>query len=100
MCVCVFRCHTTRYACNLNPIRYYVNDATTLAQEPSGFSNYIDSVRSVAPSSLPVIVWETGGSTFNLTLPEQATWAKMMMATAESKGVKGFNWWQFVDWAP
>jgi hypothetical protein len=80
--------------------RYYVNDGASLAQEPAAFGAYIDSVRAVAPPSLPVIVWETGGSTFNLTLAEQSAWATMMMDTAKSKGVDGFNWWQFVDWAP
>ena len=74
-----------------------MNDRPTLAQEPAAFGTYIDSVRAVAPPSLPVIVWETGGSTFNLTLAEQSSWAMMMLTTAKNKGVDGFNWWQFVD---
>ena len=30
----------------------------------------------------------------------QAEWATLMMQTAAAEGVAGFNWWQFIDWAP
>ena len=57
-------------------------------------------VKSVAPPALPRIVWETGASTYNLTETQQAQWATLMLEAVTSLGVHGFNWWQFIDWAP
>lgn len=85
---------------NATALGYYINDPQDLAQEPGKFSNYISSVKKVAPPELPIIVWETGGSTFNLTLAEQAEWAGLMLSKVQSHGLRGFNWWQWVDWAP
>jgi len=85
---------------NATALGYYVNDAPSLAQEPGAFHTYVLSVKAVAPPALPVIIWETGASTWNLTESQQATWAKLMMATSKAEGVAGFNWWQFIDWAP
>ena len=80
--------------------RYYVNDVPQLKTEPAGFRNYIQDVKGVAPPTLPLIDWETGASTNNLTEAEQAQWAVYMMDTAQEEGLLGFNWWQWVDWAP
>ena len=85
---------------NATALGYYVNDVASLAKEPASFQAYVRNVRAVAPPALPLIVWETGASTWNVTEAQQASWAKMMMATAIAEGVAGFNWWQFVDWAP
>jgi len=85
---------------NATALGYYVNDAPSLAAEPASFQAYVRSVKAVAPPALPVIIWETGASTWNLTESQQASWATMMMATSEAEGVAGFNWWQFIDWAP
>ena len=54
----------------------------------------------MAPPALPRIVWETGASTYNLTETQQAQWATLMLEAVTSLGVHGFNWWQFIDWAP
>ena len=56
--------------------------------------------KSVAPPVLPLIIWETGASTRNLTETQQARWPTLVMQTAASEGVAGLNWWQFIDWAP
>lgn len=85
---------------NATALGYYVNDAPSLAKEPAAFEDYITGVKAVAPPSLPIIVWETGGSTYKLTLAEQAAWAKMMVDTITKHGLFGFNYWQFIDWAP
>jgi hypothetical protein len=84
---------------NATALGYYVNDEPSLAKEPGAFQAYVRSVKAVAPPALPLIMWETGASTYNLTESQQATWAKMMMATSKAEGVAGFNWWQFIDWA-
>ena len=85
---------------NATAMGYYVNDPASLETEPTAFTNYIQDVKSVAPPGLPLIVWETGASTRNLTEAQQAKWATLMMQTVAKEGVKGFNWWQFIDWAP
>lgn len=85
---------------NATALGYYVNDAATLAREPVEFQAYIRDVRAVAPPALPLIIWETGASTWNLTEAQQAKWAVEMMAAAGAEGVAGFNWWQYIDWAP
>jgi hypothetical protein len=85
---------------NATAMGYYVNDPASLETQPTAFSNYIQDVKSVAPPGLPLIVWETGASTRNLTEAQQAKWATLMMQTVAKEGVAGFNWWQFIDWAP
>lgn len=71
---------------------YYVNDPVSLQTEPAAFVNYIKDVKSVAPSLLPLIVWETGASTRNLTEAQQAKWGTLMIQTLKAEGVAGFNW--------
>lgn len=78
---------------------YYVNDPTALAAEPAAYTQYVESIKAVAPKQLPIIDWETGASTYNLTLAQQAEWATLMLETSKKEGVAGFNWWQFVDFA-
>ena len=85
---------------NATALGYYVNDPASLATQPAGFRKYIQEFKTVAPADLPLIVWETGASTRNLTEAQQASWATMMMQTVAAEGVAGFNWWQYIDWAP
>jgi len=85
---------------NATALGYYVNDPATLAQEPAKYTKYIQDIKAVAPKTLPIIDWETGASTFNLTNAQQAEWATLMMETSKREGLGGFNWWQFVDWSP
>lgn len=85
---------------NATALGYYVNTHEDLANEPAAFKQYIEQVKSVAPSDLPIIDWETGASTLNLTESQSAEWARLMIATAKEEGLAGFNWWQFIDWAP
>jgi hypothetical protein len=66
---------------NATAMGYYVNDPASLETEPTAFTNYIQDVKSVAPPGLPLIVWETGASTRNLTEAQQANWATLMMQT-------------------
>ncbi len=77
---------------NATAMGYYVNDPLSLKTEPSAFAAYIRDVKSVAPSALPLIVWETGASTRNLTEAQQAKWGSLMMQTLVAEGVAGFNW--------
>jgi hypothetical protein len=84
---------------NATALGYYVNDPTALAAEPVAYTAYIKSVKAVAPPSLPIIDWETGASTYNLTDAEQAKWASIMLETSIREGLAGFNWWQYIDWA-
>ena len=76
-----------------------MNDPTALAAEPAAYTQYVRSIKAVAPKQLPIIDWETGASTYNLTLAQQAEWATLMLETSKKEGVAGFNWWQFVDYA-
>jgi hypothetical protein len=84
---------------NATALGYYVNDPNALAAEPAGYTKYIQAVKAVAPKHLPVIDWETGASTYNLTVHQQAKWATLMLGTSKREGLAGFNWWQFIDWA-
>ena len=77
-----------------------VNDPTALAAEPAAFTTYVKSVKAVAPAALPIIDWETGASTFNMSEAQQAEWARLMIDTVRAEGLAGFNWWQFIDWSP
>lgn len=52
---------------NITALGYYVNDPAALAGEPAGLRSYINVTRSVAPPNLPILIWETGASTLNLT---------------------------------
>lgn len=52
---------------NATALGYYVNDAPSLTKEPGAFRAYVRSVKAVAPPALPLIMWETGASTYNLT---------------------------------
>ena len=85
---------------NATALGYYVNDKAALAQEPASFQTYIQTVKQFAPSDKPLMDWETGASTYNLTESEQVKWALDMMQVAEEEGLLGFNWWQWIDWAP
>lgn len=85
---------------NATALGYYVSDPAALAAEPAAYTAYIRAVKAVAPPSLPVIDWETGSSTYNMTNAEQAKWASLMLETSKKEGLAGFNWWQFIDWAP
>ena len=85
---------------NATALGYYVMTPEALAKEPAQFNAYVDEVRAVAPPHLPLIDWETGASTFNLTESQQAEWATKMYAGAVTGGLGGFNWWQWIDWAP
>ena len=85
---------------NATALGYYVTDPASLEKEPAAFTAYVKSVKSVAPTALPLIVWETGASTRNMSEAQQAHWATLMMGVARIEGVAGFNWWQYIDWAP
>eukprot|EP00040_Diaphanoeca_grandis_P031538 m.188697 g.188697 ORF g.188697 m.188697 type:complete len:458 (+) comp32354_c0_seq2:21-1394(+) len=85
---------------NATALGYYVNDVASLALEPAAFETYVNSVKAVAPPNLPIIDWETGASTYKLNVEQQVQWAKYMVATAKSTGLLGYNWWQYIDWAP
>ena len=82
---------------NATAMGYYVNDPVSLQTEPGAFVNYIKDVKRVAPSALPLIVWETGASTRNLTEAQQAKWGTLMVQTLEAEGVAGFNWCVLLD---
>ena len=69
-----------------------LQDAPSLAKEPAAFEKYVQTVKRVAPAALPIIIWETGASTLNLTEAQQSHWASLMMSTAKAQGVAGFNW--------
>lgn len=85
---------------NVTAMGYYVNDPATLAGEPAGLNEYIANVKKVAPPDLPILVWETGSSTLNMTEEEQRSWATIMMGAVKGAGLLGFNWWQWIDWSP
>ena len=85
---------------NVTALGYYVNDKSQLQQEPKLFNEYVDDVKSLAPSHLPILVWETGSSTFQLSEDDQVEWAKLVNTAAHDFGLLGFNWWEFIDWAP
>ena len=62
-----------------------------LAQEPGLFDTYVNATRAVAPPALPMVVWETGASTFQLSPAQQASWLAMVEAGVARHGLLGFN---------
>ena len=64
-------------------------DGASLQAEPAAFAQYIQDVKAVAPKDLPIIDWETGAPTNNMTEEQQAEWASKMMATSVKEGLAG-----------
>lgn len=85
---------------NVTAMGYYVNTPSQLALEPAGINSYINLTKYYAPAELPVLMWETGASTLNMSLSQQAQWASLMQHAASQGGLEGYNWWQFIDWSP
>jgi len=74
---------------NATALGYYVMDGASLQAEPAAFTQYIQDVKAVAPKDLPIIDWETGAPTNNMTEEQQAEWASKMMATSVKEGLTG-----------
>eukprot|EP00041_Stephanoeca_diplocostata_P006110 m.75669 g.75669 ORF g.75669 m.75669 type:complete len:468 (+) comp16182_c0_seq2:79-1482(+) len=66
----------------------------------SDLETYVTSTKAVAPAHLPILIWETGASTYRQPEHEQVLWVEIVERVAQQQGLLGYNFWQFIDWLP
>eukprot|EP00039_Didymoeca_costata_P010037 m.134121 g.134121 ORF g.134121 m.134121 type:complete len:455 (+) comp14689_c0_seq1:46-1410(+) len=78
------------------------NTACTPSTEAAkiALETYINDTKAVAPTNLPILIWETGASTRLQGESEQVAWASLVENMCVKHNILGYNWWQYVDWLP
>tara|TARA_Y100000310_G_scaffold321043_1_gene378142 strand:- start:3988 stop:5697 length:1710 start_codon:yes stop_codon:yes gene_type:complete len=78
------------------PLGYYPKDSTDIGGQ--GLIDYINDVKAL--TSKPIIIWESGVSTYEFTEEEQKTWIENLDAISKQEGLIGYNIWMHQDSYP